>query len=829
MTSVGLSLLFVLLALILIFVLVARWYLRKQQLKTYQHNVFLITIPKFTDSKEQDKQPLKERLAQLENLFAALAAVKAQRGFRSFFLGRNDHFALEIVSLHNRVSFYAVLPPALTDFFIQQVQSVYPHAHFKQVKDYNIFQPQAAIVSGNVVFGRNYILPIKTYKLFDADPLEALATALSKIPDGSGVAVQFLLRSAAPAWHQTSRQVTQAIYKGTPSNQALNKARPTGAASTTVSIITSTLGLLISSFTSSPKKSEAEKTVTPPTSPRDQSMAKVIEEKSSKPAFDVNIRVVASAPNQTTAASYVHNIMDSFGQYNIYEFGNMFKGHSVGANERAIDDFIFRHFSDRNRVLLNSEEMVSLFHLPENIKSPNIRWLGARQAPPPTELPTEGLRLGYSEYRNQSIDVRIKDQDRRRHVYIIGQTGTGKSTLMEEMALQDIKNGQGVCLIDPHGDLVEKLLDQIPGNRAEDVIVFDPADVSRPLALNMLEFDTPEQKTFVLNELINIFDKLYDLRQTGGPMFEQYMRNTALLMMDDPHSGSTLLEIPKVLSDENFRRYKLSKTSNPVVRDFWEKEAQKAGGEAALANMVPYITSKLTQFVANDILRPIISQQKSSFNFREIMDSQKILLINLSKGKIGDMSSSLLGLICVGKLLMAALSRVDMDEDKRKDFYLYIDEFQNFVTPSIAVILSEARKYHLNLVMAHQYMSQMVKGTDTSVKDAVFGNVGTIVAFRVGVDDAEHIAQQFAPVFTPYDVMNIEKFHAYVRLLIDNRNVPAFSMRIPKPEQGQAGQAARLKEISRLKYGRPRDEIEREILQRTKVATVKVTPLPPIA
>ena len=373
--------------------------------------------------------------------------------------------------------------------------------------------------------------------------------------------------------------------------------------------------------------------------------------------------------------------------------------------------------------------------------------------------------------------------------------------------------------MDPHGDLIEDVLSCVPPERAEDVILFSPADTGRPLGLNLIEFDEryPEQKTFVSNELIKIFDKLYDLKSTGGPMFEQYMRNALLLIMAHPESGATLMEIPRVLSDPDFRKLKLSHCPDITVVDFWRKQAEKAGGEAALANIVPYITSKLTQFVSNDIMRPIIGQQKSSFNVRDIMDKQKILLVDLSKGKIGDMNSHLLGLIIVGKILMSALSRADMPDSQRKDFYLYIDEFQNFTTDSINTILSEARKYGLNLVIAHQYLGQL-GGDGDSIKSAVFGNVGSWFTFKIGSEDAEVMEKEFSPVFNQYDLINIENRTCYTKLLIDNTASRPFSMRTAEwPPAGAAkmpGLPEKIKALSRLKYGQDRNLIEAEINKR---------------
>ncbi len=834
MSNATLAILIVLVTLSLggVALAILRGVLHAQQHKDYDHDILFISIPQYTSSEPADRERghSKERLAQIENLFASLASLKAERGLRAYFYGRSDAFSLEIVAQGGTLSFYAALPKGMSEFFIQQVQSVYPHAYFEPVVDYNIFQPQGAVLGGYLVQRRSFVFPIKTYAAFEHDPLEALTSALSKIPPHDGAAVQIVLRSAPRSWHAVSRQVLNEAYRGTSLDQVL---KHTQTSSTSLSMISTifkgVFGIFGASFVAGQKKDEPATRAHQGPAPKDQLGIKSIEEKNAKGAFEVNVRIIVAAQNSQHAESHLRNIMNAFGQYSIYEYGNAFKPFYSGKQEKIIQQFIYRYFEPKASMLLNAEELTSIFHLPEGLQTPHINWLKAKKAPPPVDMPHEGIMIGTSVYREQSIEVRIKDADRRRHMYIVGQTGVGKSVLMRSMAIQDIQRGKGVCVIDPHGDLIDAILATIPDERAADVIVFDPSDTDRPLALNMLEFHTPEQKTFVVNEMINIFDKLYDLKQTGGPMFEQYMRNTMLLMMEDPASGSTLLEIPKVLTDEKFRKFKLSKAQNPVVKDFWEKEAQKAGGDAALANMVPYITSKLNQFITNDIMRPIISQQTSSFNFREVMDTQKILLINLSKGRVGETNSALLGMVIVGKILMGALSRVDIDEDSRKDFYLYIDEFQNFVTDSIAIILSEARKYKLNLVMAHQYINQLVKNNNTSVRDAVFGNVGTMIAFRVGADDAEVLKHQFAPVFDAYDLINIEKYNCYVRLLIDNQNPPPFSCAPINLAHGDPRRAHALREMSRTTYGRPRDIIEKEILQRTKIAYPNVAPLPPIA
>ena len=566
-------------------------------------------------------------------------------------------------------------------------------------------------------------------------------------------------------------------------------------------------------------KSEQSKDDSYRLSPLEEEMVKGLEEKASKAGLETNIRIVVSSKTPQNAQRILNDIVGAFGQFNIYEYGNSFQKVMPRFRTHLIKHFIYRHFDEKYGIILNAEEVASLWHLPlPTTETPKINWLLSRKTLPPSNLPEEGIMLGQSAYRGHQYTIRMKPQDRRRHFYIIGKSGSGKTELMKSMVKQDIEEGRGVCVIDPHGDFANDVLGFVPRERAEDVVYFNPSDTERPMGLNMLEYDPnyPEQKTFVINEMLKIFDKLYDLKSTGGPMFEQYMRNAMQLVMDDPESGSTLMEIPKVLSDEEFRNYKLSKCKTAVVKDFWIKEAQKAGGEASLQNMVPYITSKLTPFIANDIMRPIIGQQKSAFNVRDVMDKQQILLLNLSKGKLGDLNAYLIGMVLVGKILMAALSRADMHPEERQDFFLYVDEFQNFLTDSISAILSEARKYGLDLILAHQFIGQLTeKGGGTQIRDAIFGNVGTFAAFRVGAEDADFLVKEFAPVFSEYDLVNAEAYTCNIKLLIDNTASRPFNMKpIATAPPANLELPEMIKELSRYKYGRKREIVELEITDR---------------
>lgn len=797
----------VLLLLAIIFLLIRKFIgLKKSLTASFDKKIFLISLPKYQSLKsahDENEDRWKELISHAESLFATLGGLKADSTMKRLLKGKSDYISFEIVAYQGLIYFYLAVPTRWQRFIIQQIHAQYPAAQIEECGDYNIFKPNSVVFGSYLVFANRHSLPLKTYRTMDSDPLNSITNALSKLNEDEGAALQILASSAPASWRHLGRQIVARLQKGE-SPERVKQRR---------NFISYIFDTVFKNWTDNKDKNKLEER--PELSPLEQKMIESVEEKMSKAGLDVNIRIVVSTDNESTARNYLNDIANSFSQFNIYEYGNKFKTVHFRPNHKVVSDFIFRNFNHSMKMVMNTEELASLYHFPHSqIDTRNISWLAANQATPPVNLPRQGVIAGTSEYRGEKVDVRIKTDDRRRHIYIIGQTGTGKSTLIKNIAIQDINNNDGCCLIDPHGDLAVDILKNIPRERAEDVIYFNPADSERPLALNMLEFETSEQKSFVVNEMLSIFDKLYDLKATGGPMFEQYMRNAILLVMSDPDSGMTLLEIPRVLSDEKFRQYKLSKCTNPTVIEFWQKEALQAGGEAALANMVPYITSKLTPFISNDLLRPIIAQPKTSINFRKIMDDKQILIVNLSKGKLGDLNSQLLGMVITGKILMAALSRTDLPEDKRSDFYLYIDEFQNFTTDSIAIILSEARKYRLNLTIAHQYIGQLVKHNDSTIKDAVFGNVGTTLAFRVGVEDAETIAKQLAPVFNEYDVVNIPKFSAYAKILIDNSNPPAFNISIKNSPPGDNQMMENIISLSRLTYGRPRGEIEQEISRR---------------
>ena len=770
----------------------------------------------------QQQQPPKsdkELISVMEHLFASLGNIKEKAGFFHRIIYGDAVVTLEVANPANtdEISFYVGAPKKLINIVERQIHSFYPKAAIERVKDYNIFYPGSFTSASYLSLRDKYYFPVRTYQTLESDPLNNITNVLGKFEEKKeGAAIQLIMKPARGNWRTKGRETAHKMQQG----------RRLGDVKRDTPVRQFFRGFFNVAF----KKEENQpKDIFKPSkeavqlTPEEQEVVKKIEGKANKPGFKVNIRLVASALAQERSETILAELENAFIQYENPGL-NSFRvsRESKSRSKNIAFDFIFRNFRDDQSFILSSEEVVSIFHFPIlSMETPKISWLKSRTAAPPNNIFQEGIILGFNDYRGVETVIRHSEDDRRRHFYIIGQTGTGKSTMIQEMVKQDIKDGKGVCVIDPHGDLVDHIAESIPKERAEDVIFFDPADMERPFGLNMLEYDhnKPEQKTFVINEMINIFDKLYDLRQTGGPMFEQYMRNAALLVMEHPESGSTLMEIPRVLADEEFRHMKLSHCTNPVVKNFWEKEAEKAGGEAALANMVPYITSKLTQFISNDMMRPIIAQEKSTISFRQAMDNQQIILVNLSKGRIGEINASLLGMIIVGKILIAALSRVDMPEGGRKDFYLYIDEFQNFTTDSIAQILSEAWKYRLSLVIAHQFIAQLKE----EISKAVFGNVGSICSFRIGAEDAEFVQKQFEPVFDANDLMNVDNHNAFVKLLIASQVATPFNLKTYPPTKGDAKIAEAVKELSKLKYGRNRDIVNEEIMKKASYVAPPAT------
>lgn len=805
--------------------LVFAWWWRRLYRKIYQQRVafqkvvLLVTVPKDSakDNKESGNdrpEEWQDRLAVAEVLYAAIGGLRPDRGLRAWLWGRQDHLALEIVAHQGLISFYVIVPQYLRRFVEQQIEAQYPEAMVEQVHDYNIFHPRGVALGAMLRLQRSFMFPLKTYRQMESDPLSSITNAMSRLGQSSA-AVQVVIRSAHKSWHWHGKKMAVEMSQGKTFSAALRKSHPS-------LLLRGLWGFFDILSSPSKKKAGDEPTKLHQMTALEQEMLKGVEEKTNRAGVDANVRVVVSALDRETADHALQNILSAFAQYNYYQYGNQLKSIRPRNQTKLLQhDFIYRHYTSQEAVVLDTAELASFFHFPlPDTETPNIRWLRSKKAPAPLNMPPHGVVLGKNNYRGVETVVRTDGDDRQRHMYIIGMTGSGKSTLMQEMAKQDIAAGRGVCYVDPHGSAVDDIIECIPKERAEDVIYFDPSDTERPIGLNMLEGSTEAEMDFVTQEMISIFYKLVTDPSMIGPMFEHNMRNAMFTLMADQEFPGTIVEIPRIFTDTEFQKYKVSKVKDPVVRAFWEKEMAKTS-DFHKSEMLGYLISKVGRFVENAMMRNIIGQPSSGFNMREIMDNKKILLVNLSKGKIGEINSNLLGLIIVSKLQMAAFGRADMPREQIQDFFLYIDEFQNFITDSIATILSEARKYKLDLIMAHQYVGQLTQNNDTKIRDAVFGNVGTMVSYRIGVEDSEIMAKQFAPIFNEFDLVNIDRYRAYVRLMINNTAARPFDMDAIGPTVGRRDRALLLKQLSRLKYGRDRSIVEAEILERSRLGEVK--------
>lgn len=762
--------------------------------KSLNMKLFEITLPDPNDD-EKNKKGLKELLSSMEQFYAGMHSVG--EGRQNF---NRNHFTLEIAlsDKSDQFVFYTAVPIDKADLFEKQLLGVHPHAKITEAPDdYNIFTEGGEASASYAKLSNRDLYPIKTYDAIEHDPLNIILNVFSKMKkDGEGATIQFTICPEDDDIIKKFHLIKSDLKEGMSVQDAGNITRQVGNEFGKIA-----KGLI---FGTSKSNTEKEKKT------NDRAIESITE-KTKSTIMATNIRIVASAETKSRADQIIGDIESSFNQFmdsdkNGFDFNRVKDSNLLN----FIHDYSYRTFSDDYSIPLNLKELATIFHFPYGIgDSPQLKQARAGIAPAPIEMGDEGIILGINSYRGRDTEVRMAREDRVRHMYVIGQTGTGKTNILLNMITQDIQNGDGVCYIDPHGTDIQTILSRIPKERIDDVIYFDPAYTARPMGLNMLEYDPkyPEQKTFVVNELMAIFNKLFDMKTSGGPMFEQYFKNSAFLVMEHPESGSTLLEISRVLTDKAFRDMKLSHCKNPIIKQFWVA-AEKTTGEQGLENFVPYITSKFDNFISNDIMRPVVLQEKSVFNFREIMDNKKILLVNLAKGRLGEINANLIGLLLVGKIQMAALSRVDMYGQKMNDFYLYIDEFQNVTTDSIASILSEARKYRLSLTVAHQYISQLEEG----IKNAVFGNVGSMAVFRVSAEDANFLETKFKPVFTAQDIMKIDNYNAYLSMLVNGQPTKPFNIKTIAPVDGNKDIVESIKELSYLKYGRDRAEIEEEIM-----------------
>ncbi|MEK9177373.1 MAG: DUF87 domain-containing protein [Patescibacteria group bacterium] len=786
---------------------------------------------------------LKEVLTQMEQLYLAMLPHQYFpdpiffKEYRLRKLIHRQHLTFEIAVGQGgeHAIFYVSVPRSKRDLIEKQIFAVFPRAYVVEKKDdYNPFNQFGATVAAYATYARPHPLPLKVGEEFIYDPLNVTLAAMSKMTkEGEGATIQFVVATAGDYHVRRMAWVMRDLQKGNKSTTAVylhhGVAFKLPLWRTLMPHVAQEVG---KSFEEGEKK-KGEKDV-------DAHAVESVKKKMQSMIYGVNIRIVASARTKARAEAILNEIGEVLGQYDDPK-GNRLRLRTI-TGKRHIREFL-RHFifrtvdrhahhetlirevfrdimklPHRNHffsplIPMNLSELSALFHLAiagGTTSSRELKTAQAKRLPAVPGLPEKGIVIGKNVYSNIETKIHFTPDDRLRHMYVIGQTGTGKTNFLKNMIMQDIENGEGICFIDPHGVDVLEILSRIPKERWDDVIYFDPAYTDRPMGMNMLEFDPrfPDQKTFVVDEMFKIFKKLYgDVPEAFGPIFEQYFRNATLLVLEDPDTGSTLMDISRVLSDEDFRHLKLSRCRNPIVRHFWEDIAENVRGEGDLRNVVPYITSKFDIFIANEIMRPIVGQQRSAFNFKDVMDNKKILLVNLSKGRLGDVNANLLGLVIVGKIMMTSLARTEYLHQNPPPFYLYIDEFQNVTTNTVAVILSEARKFRLSLTMAHQFIGQLIP----EIKNAVFGNVGTLTVFRVGPDDAEYMTKQFDPYFTSQDFVRLDNYHAYLKLLAGGKPIPPFTLETTAFHPGDFTNIDTLKQMSYQRYGRDRNTVEEEI------------------
>jgi len=710
-------------------------------------------------------------------------------GFRKGFWQRlftgDYRISFEIVSKEDGIGFYVIAPDEIAPFVEKQINAAYPLAEIDLVNPHEVWDRGIHTEIVELKLKGPTYYPIKGYEDLKNDSLSSITNAMSKLSSEEVLAVQYIIQPAKENWRYAGQSYISSVKQ---------------------------------------KASSTEKPVN-----IDTSFLDGIQKKIAQPGFYTKIRIVAVAKDKFTAQGHIQNMMSAFEQFTDVQYNRFVKTSGWFSSAKTIlDDFIYRRINVSDKIIpimniqlhlnasvLNVMEMATVFHFPnKNVGTPNIKWLTARKSAAPPNIPDSGLYLGKSAFRGVEKKVFMKPEDRTRHFYIIGQTGTGKSQMMMFLALQDIKNGEGVAIIDPHGSDITALLEKIPPERIDDVILFDAADADRPFGLNILEAESEEDKHMAINAFIALLYKLYDPNHQGimGPMLERAIRNVMLTAMVDPQA--TMVDVLRLLIDAKYAQKFVDKLTDPLVKRYWTDEMAKTP-EARKGENMGYFVSKFDRFVTDKLMRNILGQPTSAFKLSDVMAQRKILLVDLAKGKIGEENSTFIGLLLVPKILSAALGRHKyLGKQDFPDFFLYVDEFQNFATPDFATILSEARKYKLNLTVAHQFVAQL----DEKIKEAIFGNVGTMNVFRVGTQDAEFLETYFAPTFSKTDLSNLPVGNSYMRLLVGGHPTPPFSLTVDWNEitaqEKHPEIAAEIVERSRMKYGKPAAEVEAFIIDR---------------
>ena len=754
--------------------------------------LLMLEIPRTND---------KQELA-AEQLFASLHGILRDKQELRNSGGVQEHLSFEIVSTAGQIRFFVWVPKVLQSFVEGQIYAQCPTVQIYKMDDDYVDDRSRYPISYMTELGLTDVdaLPIKTFDSFEVDPLAGITGTLAKLdPDRTEeMWIQILARPIPDEWHKdtTDKWVSQ-VKSG---------KKPLVSTGLDWTWFIEAIGALFR-----PPAGGTNSEVKVELSERAKTQIAKAEEKATKLGYDVKIRLAYLGQSETDAKLNMQALVGTFKQYNSTSI-NGFKQLSGTFDKKALDAYKTRQFAEKG-FILNISELASVYHLPHtSVETPNIVWANAKTAEPPAQLPVltgeksidENISaFGLTNFRGINHQFGLRRIDRSRHVYIIGQTGAGKSGMLELLALSDIFYNQGYCIIDPHGDFAIDNLKFIPESRVKDVVYFNPADTAYPVAFNPLEYNDPSRKPNICSEVIGVLKRMFG--DSWGPRLEHILRYTLLALLDRP--STTLLDISRMLTDKEFRKETLEYCQDVTVLQFWKHEFGQWNEKQINESIAP-VLNKVGAFTANPIIRNIIGQPKSSFDIRKIMDEGKILVVNLSKGLIGEDNAAILGSFLVTKVQLAAMSRSDIPRvEDRRPFYLYVDEFQNFATDSFAVILSEARKYGLNLTVANQYVAQM---TD-SVRDAVFGNVGTTISFRVSAEDAPILAKQFEPTFDASDLLQLNNRHFVISMIVGGEKVPAFSattLSIPTTPQDNF---SAIIDYSRVRYGRPREEVEAEI------------------
>jgi len=805
-------------------------YNRKRSLQM----VFLkILVPKKEGKEEKDKEgeqfgTSKDFTKQIGIMTQCLESIHALASSRLWYryIAGQHFYSFEIVAIDGQVFFYVVIPYSQKVTFQKTLTSFYPDALVEEVEEYNLFKPGNQTTGRYLKLGKSYAHPIKTYLHTNTEPMNAILNAMSKLSPSETAALQMVIRSREDGWQDKCKQAASDLMENKSSGSILSWINP-------LTWIRTIFRIFAVGTDENLDNAQSQNRTTPEV----DEYVKAIGEKSSHAGWETVIRLVGTGKTKHQATEIVDVLTSAFGQFSS-PIGNGFRSVLYFSLRRLLTNFIYRSLWRHltvwlkfEKMILSSDEVATIWHVPTALYNnvPNVAWQRFAIAPPPDNLPEGGdILLGYNIHRGVRQEVPMQLDDRFRHLYLIGQTGTGKSVFLESLIKQDIRNGKGVCLVDPHGDLVESALGWVPRERADDVIVFDPADTERPIGVNMLEAENPEEADFIALEAMNMMIGMFG-NEIFGPRIQDYFRNGCLTLMEDPQGGA-LTDIVRLFTDDAWQQEKVKHVKNPIVKGFWVNQMANTG-QREKQEMIPYFAAKFGCFITNSLMRNIIGQTKSAFKIDDVMDNNKILLVKLAKGLVGDINANLLGMIFVNKIQVAAMKRQRIaDKSARVPFFLYVDEFQNFITDSFESILSEARKYKLGLVIAHQYIDQLIKdGKDEKIKNAVFGNVGTMMNLKIGAKDAEYMAKEMGPVFTETDLINLEGFNACVKLNLNNQITRPFSMKTYKwweetPEdQPDLEVAEALVQLSRLKYGRDKEFVSREIVRRIGASTTPDT------